>query len=122
MAYREQFHQDVLIDLVGYRRYGHNEGDEPAYTQPVMYERIKALPTARELYAARAGGGRDDHAAEADARRAEAYQRLVDIQQGFKASMSRGSAVRAAARRRSRPRGGHRAARASCSSRSTSSC
>ena len=47
MAYRDRFHQDVLIDLVGYRRYGHNEGDEPAYTQPVMYERIKALPTTR---------------------------------------------------------------------------
>ena len=44
MAYRDRFHQDVLIDLVGYRRHGHNEGDEPAYTQPLMYERIKSLP------------------------------------------------------------------------------
>jgi 2-oxoglutarate dehydrogenase E1 component len=91
MAYRDKFHQDVLIDLVGYRRHGHNEGDEPAYTQPVMYERIKALPTTRELYAralVAAGVLTQD---EADRRAAEAYQRLVDIQQGFKASMSRGA-------------------------------
>ena len=51
MAYRDRFHQDVVIDLVGYRRHGHNEGDEPAYTQPLMYERIKNLPSVRELYA-----------------------------------------------------------------------
>ena len=61
MAYRERFNQDVLIDLVGYRRHGHNEGDEPAYTQPLMYERIKALPSVRELLRPRAGrGGRAD--------------------------------------------------------------
>src|SRR6185312_4336981 len=51
MAYRDKFHQDILIDLVGYRRHGHNESDEPAYTQPVMYERIKNLPPVRERYA-----------------------------------------------------------------------
>jgi 2-oxoglutarate dehydrogenase complex dehydrogenase (E1) component-like enzyme len=39
MMYREKFHGDVVIDLIGYRRYGHNEGDEPAYTQPVLYRR-----------------------------------------------------------------------------------
>jgi 2-oxoglutarate dehydrogenase E1 component len=51
MAYRERFARDVVVDLVGYRRFGHNEGDEPAYTQPLMYERIENHPTARELYA-----------------------------------------------------------------------
>src|SRR6266478_2648415 len=52
-AYRDQFHKDVLIDLVGYRRWGHNEGDEPAFTQPQMYEIIRAHPSVRELYARR---------------------------------------------------------------------
>jgi len=50
-AYRDQFHKDILIDLVGYRRWGHNEGDEPAFTQPQMYEVIRVHPTVRELYA-----------------------------------------------------------------------
>ena len=50
-AYRERFGKDFLIDLVGYRRWGHNEGDEPAFTQPRMYEQIAAHPTVRELWA-----------------------------------------------------------------------
>jgi 2-oxoglutarate dehydrogenase E1 component len=49
-AYREEFGHDVLIDLIGYRRYGHNEADEPAYTQPEMYARIKNHPRVRELF------------------------------------------------------------------------
>ncbi len=52
-AYRDEFHKDILIDLVGYRRWGHNEGDEPAFTQPAMYEIIRAHPTVRELCAQR---------------------------------------------------------------------
>ncbi|MDQ3859881.1 MAG: 2-oxoglutarate dehydrogenase E1 component [Actinomycetota bacterium] len=52
MAYRERFARDVVVDVVGYRRFGHNEGDEPAYTQPLMYEKIERHPTVRELYAA----------------------------------------------------------------------
>jgi len=51
--YRFEFGEDLVIDLVGYRRYGHNEGDEPGYTQPLMYEKIAAHPTVRELFAAR---------------------------------------------------------------------
>jgi 2-oxoglutarate dehydrogenase E1 component len=51
MDFRRRFGHDVIIDLIGYRRFGHNETDEPAYTQPEMYERIKTHPTVRELYA-----------------------------------------------------------------------
>ncbi|MEA2348741.1 MAG: 2-oxoglutarate dehydrogenase component [Thermoleophilaceae bacterium] len=50
-AYRERFRRDALIDLIGYRRLGHNEQDEPAYTQPHMYDLIKKHPTVRKLYA-----------------------------------------------------------------------
>lgn len=51
MDFRRQFGRDALIDLIGYRRFGHNEQDEPAYTQPGMYDKIKSHPTARELFA-----------------------------------------------------------------------
>ena len=89
MEYRDRFHQDVLIDLVGYRRHGHNEGDEPAYTQPVMYERIRALPTVRERYAKTLIEAGVITQEESDRETEQAYQRLVEIQQGFKASMGR---------------------------------
>lgn len=51
LDYRRTFQKDVVIDLVGFRRLGHNEGDEPSYTQPVMYARVKAHPGIRHLYA-----------------------------------------------------------------------
>jgi 2-oxoglutarate dehydrogenase E1 component len=51
MAYRTEFRDDFVIDLVGYRRHGHNEGDEPAYTQPLLYATIADHPTARTIFA-----------------------------------------------------------------------
>ena len=51
MAYRERWGRDIVIDVIGYRRYGHNETDEPAYTQPQIAAKIKAHPPVSELYA-----------------------------------------------------------------------
>jgi 2-oxoglutarate dehydrogenase E1 component len=53
MAYRAKYHDDVVIDLIGYRRHGHNEGDEPTYTQPELYAKIAKHPTARRIWADR---------------------------------------------------------------------
>jgi 2-oxoglutarate dehydrogenase E1 component len=53
IAYRTRFGKDFLIDLVGYRRWGHNETDEPLFTQPELYARIKAHPTPRQVWGAR---------------------------------------------------------------------
>jgi 2-oxoglutarate dehydrogenase E1 component len=53
LAYREKFGKDFLVDLVGYRRHGHNETDEPAYTQPLLYAKIKQHPSPREVWGQR---------------------------------------------------------------------
>src|SRR5216117_209048 len=86
MMYREKFHGDVVIDLVGYRRYGHNEADEPAYTQPLMYERIKQTPPVRRRYAEQLASEGVVTVAQADADAEAAYQRLAEVQQAVKSA------------------------------------
>jgi 2-oxoglutarate dehydrogenase E1 component len=103
VAYRQQFREDALIDQVGYRRHGHNEGDEPSYTQPMMYARIKDLPTVRQKYAAELVAAGILTEADAEARYDTAYQRLSDLQQSFKAQAGSQHAPTSTTERRINP-------------------
>ncbi|MBE2320515.1 multifunctional oxoglutarate decarboxylase/oxoglutarate dehydrogenase thiamine pyrophosphate-binding subunit/dihydrolipoyllysine-residue succinyltransferase subunit [Solirubrobacter sp. CPCC 204708] len=76
-AFRQEFGHDVLIDLIGYRRYGHNEADEPAYTQPEMTAKIKAKKPVRELFAASLVNDGTITQEEADAVAAEIWDDLA---------------------------------------------
>ncbi len=87
MAYRERFRDDVVIDLVGYRRFGHNEQDEPAYTQPLMVRAIEQHAPVFELYAQSLVGGGTIADGDAQALVGEAERRLRDVHQVLKASL-----------------------------------
>jgi 2-oxoglutarate dehydrogenase E1 component len=86
LAFRRRFGHDVVVDLMGYRRFGHNEGDEPAYTQPLMVERIQAHPTAREQYAGRLADEGVVTQEEADALVAAVESRLREAHEALKAT------------------------------------
>ncbi|HEU5261500.1 MAG TPA: multifunctional oxoglutarate decarboxylase/oxoglutarate dehydrogenase thiamine pyrophosphate-binding subunit/dihydrolipoyllysine-residue succinyltransferase subunit [Gemmatimonadales bacterium] len=88
MMYRDKFHADVVIDVVGYRRHGHNEADEPSYTQPLMYERIKRTPPVRRRYAEQLAEEGVVDVAQADADAERFSQRLAEVQQSLKAHLS----------------------------------
>jgi 2-oxoglutarate dehydrogenase E1 component len=77
LDYRMTFHKDVVVDLVCYRRHGHSEADEPTATQPVMYRRIRDLPTTRVLYARKLAEQGTISAEEPEARYAR-YQQALD--------------------------------------------
>lgn len=81
MAYRAEFEDDFVIDLVGYRRHGHNEGDEPNYTQPLLYQKISDHPTVRTRYVDRLVEAGVISRDEADAMADEIAQTLREAQE-----------------------------------------
>ncbi|HSJ25924.1 MAG TPA: 2-oxoglutarate dehydrogenase E1 component [Longimicrobiales bacterium] len=86
MMYREKFHGDVVIDLIGYRRFGHNEGDEPAYTQPTLYRKIAEHPTVRLIWGQRLAEAGVIGNAEVEKVWQQAYDRLVQEQEKVRES------------------------------------
>ncbi|HET6220560.1 MAG TPA: thiamine pyrophosphate-dependent enzyme, partial [Dongiaceae bacterium] len=87
-AFRCEFHKDVVVDLVCYRRFGHNEADEPAYTQPEMYRKIKEQPPVRKLYAKRLAEEGIVTPEQAESVAAGAYQALADAHAALKDTMA----------------------------------
>ena len=74
--YRQKFHKPVVIDMFCYRRFGHNEGDEPSFTQPIMYRLIRSHPTTLQIYAEKLIGEGIVTQGEVDKMRADWRQRL----------------------------------------------
>jgi 2-oxoglutarate dehydrogenase E1 component len=85
MAYRLQFHKDFVINLIGYRRYGHNEGDEPRFTQPQMYREIDQHPGIRMLLAAKLGEAGIIEAARAEEMLQAALMKLQAVNEKLEA-------------------------------------
>jgi 2-oxoglutarate dehydrogenase E1 component len=93
-AYRDEFAKDVVIDLVGYRRWGHNETDEPAFTQPRLYEMVRAHPTPRQVWGARLVRERVLGEADVKAIDDEVAQKLGAVHRAMKAGAKPGTAGR----------------------------
>ncbi len=88
IEYRQKFHKPVVVDMFCYRRFGHNEGDEPAFTQPLMYRAIRAHPTTRQIYA-------DKLVAEGIVTQGEVEKMLADWRQRLEAEFDAGQAYAA---------------------------
>ncbi|MCC6259501.1 MAG: 2-oxoglutarate dehydrogenase E1 component [Anaerolineales bacterium] len=78
-AYRQKFQKDFVINLIGYRRYGHNEGDEPRFTQPIMYKKIDAHPTLRQLWSAKLEANQRLQTGQAEALLQNYLKQLQDV-------------------------------------------
>lgn len=89
--FRQQFKKDVVIDIFCYRRFGHNEGDEPAFTQPLMYKKIAAQKTSREIYAEKLAALNVVTKEEADVMTAEFNDYMEEAYQGTKDYKSMGA-------------------------------
>jgi len=87
-AFRQEFGHDVLIDLIGYRRFGHNESDEPAYTQPEMYAKIKTKKRVAELWADRLVTEGIVAQEEVDRQAQEVWDNLTILHQRLKAKIA----------------------------------
>jgi multifunctional 2-oxoglutarate metabolism enzyme len=87
-AFREEFGHDVLIDLIGYRRFGHNESDEPAYTQPEMYTKIKSKKRVAELWADRLIAEGVVSKEEVDSQAQEIWDKMTLLHQRLKAKIA----------------------------------
>jgi 2-oxoglutarate decarboxylase len=88
VGFRNEFRRDALIDLIGYRRFGHNETDEPAYTQPQMYEKIKKHPSVRAIYAKQLVDEGVVTAAQAEQMAADAIDAVAKAHAELKESMA----------------------------------
>ena len=98
-AYRAKFGKDLLIDLVGYRRHGHNETDEPAFTQPKLYAKITAHPTVPQVWAQRLVARGRRHGRRRERRsRSERSDRYAEIHSALQGVAAGHRAARAVAR------------------------
>ena len=86
IEFRQLFHKDVVLDMICYRRFGHNESDEPTFTQPLMYRVIKDHPTTLQLYTQEAGRGRHADRGRCRRRCRRAFNKKLDEE--FNASKS----------------------------------
>ncbi len=90
MAYRERWQRDIVIDVIGYRRYGHNETDEPAYTQPAIAAKIKAHPPVSEIYAEQLIDGEEISREEVEAARSERHDEMTGALKDLRKKMELG--------------------------------